>query len=71
MGCTELYYINIVEQDHRGIKRVTKHMLVFKSIHAASITLVGIELVRMIKKGLFNQQDESTLNPTEIFHSLA
>ena len=64
------YLNNIVEQDHRGIKRVTKHMLGFKSFHAASITLNGIELVRMIKIGQFNQQDESTLNPAEIFYSL-
>ena len=65
------YLNNIVEQDHRGIKRVTKHMLGFKSFHAASITLSGIELVRMLKKGQFNQQDESTLVPAKIFHSLA
>ena len=64
------YLNNIVEQDHRGIKRVTKHMLGFKSFHAALITLSDIELVRMIKKGQFNQQDESTLNPAEIFYSL-
>ena len=65
------YLNNIVEQDNRGIKRITKHMLSFKSFHAASITLSGIELVRMIKKGQFNQKDESNLNPAEIFHSLA
>ena len=64
------YLNNIVEQDHRGIKRVTKPMLGFKSFHSASVTLNGIELVRMLKKGQFNQQDKSTLNPAEIFYSL-
>ena len=29
------YLNNIVEQDHRAIKRVTKPMLNFKSVHAA------------------------------------
>ena len=62
------YLNNIVEQDHRGIKRITKHMLGFKSFHAASITLSGIQLVRIIKKGQFNQQDESTLVTAKIFH---
>ena len=35
---------NIVEQDHRAVKRVTRPMLGFKSFHAARRTLVGIEL---------------------------
>jgi len=44
------YLNNIVEQDHRGIKRVTRPMLGFKSFDAAQGTLVGIELMHMIKK---------------------
>ena len=65
------YLNNIVEQDHRGIKRITKHMLGFKSFHTASITLSGIEIVRMIKKGQFNPQDDSTQSPVKIFYGLA
>jgi transposase-like protein len=42
------YLNNMVEQDHRGIKRVTRPMLGFKSFDAAQGTLVGIELMRMI-----------------------
>jgi hypothetical protein len=41
---------NIVEQDHRGVKRVTWPMLGFKSFMATQDTLVGIELMHMIKK---------------------
>ena len=41
---------NIVEQDHRAIKRVTRPMLGFKSFAAAQATLVGIELMHMLKK---------------------
>jgi putative transposase len=45
------YLNNMVEQDHRGIKRVTKYMLGFKSFEAAEATISGIELHRMLKKG--------------------
>ena len=44
------YLNNIVEQDHRFIKRIIRPMLGFKSFLSASITLAGIEVVRMLKK---------------------
>jgi putative transposase len=45
------YLNNLVEQDHRSVKRVTRPMLGFKSFEAAQGTLVGIELMHMINKG--------------------
>src|SRR5919197_622001 len=39
-----------IEQDHRGVKRVTRPMLGFKSFAAAQDTLAGIELMHMIRK---------------------
>jgi putative transposase len=45
------YLNNIIEQDHRGVKRVTRPMLGFKSFEAARSTLVGIELMHMLRKG--------------------
>jgi len=45
------YLNNIIEQDHRGIKRITKLMMGFKAFHSAEATLAGIELCRMLKKG--------------------
>jgi len=42
---------NIVEQDHRAIKRVVRPMLGFKSIRCARILIAGVELMHMIKKG--------------------
>ena len=39
-----------IEQDHRGIKRVTRPMLGFKAFEAAQDTLVWIDLMHMIKK---------------------
>ena len=44
------YLNNIVEQDHRAVKRVTRPMLGFKAFDAAQRTLAGIELMHMIKK---------------------
>ena len=45
------YLNNIVEQDHRGIKRIVNPMSGFKSFNSAQATIVGIELYRMLKKG--------------------
>jgi len=42
--------VHFITTDHRGIKRVTRPMLGFKSFEAAQGTLVGIELMHMIKK---------------------
>jgi putative transposase len=47
------YLNNIVEQDHRFIKKITKPMLGFKAFHSASATLSGIEVAHMIRNGKF------------------
>jgi len=45
------YLNNLIEQDHRVIKKRTKPMLGFKSFRSAKITIAGIENIRMIQKG--------------------
>jgi putative transposase len=45
------YLNNIVEQDHRAIKRMVKAMLGFKGFWLAAITIAGIEIMHMIRKG--------------------
>jgi transposase-like protein len=45
------YLNNIVEQDHRAIMRQTRPMLGFKSFWSAAVTLAGIEIMHMIRKG--------------------
>ncbi len=45
------YLNNIVEQDHRNIKRIVKLMMGFKSFNTARRTLSGIEAMNMIRKG--------------------
>jgi putative transposase len=50
------YLNNIVEQDHRFIKRITRPMLGFKAFHSAAATLAGIETAHMIRKGQLAQK---------------
>ena len=45
------YLNNIVEQDHRSIKRIVRPMLGFQSFSTATKTIKGIEIMHMIKKG--------------------
>jgi transposase-like protein len=66
------YLNNIIEQDHRAVKRVTRPMLGFKSFEAAQSTLAGVELMHMIKKGpLVVEERERALTPAAQFYSLA
>ena len=48
------YLNNIVEQDHRAIKRRCASMLGFKSFTNASIVLACIELANRIRKHQFS-----------------
>ncbi|KAB2665845.1 IS6 family transposase [Brucella tritici] len=47
------YLNNILEQDHRFIKRITKPMMGFKAFHSAAATIAGIEVAHMIRKKQF------------------
>jgi putative transposase len=70
--CKRKYLNNVVEQDHRAVKRVTRPMLGFKSFEAAQDTLVGIELMHMIKKRqMVVEAGEESLTAAELFYSLA
>ena len=65
------YLNNIVEQDHRLIKRITKPMLGFKNFFCAQSTLAGIELIRMLRKGQMRYQAGMSKTPAELFYALA
>jgi putative transposase len=73
IGIRQVKYLNnVVEQDHRSVKRVTRPMLGFKSFAAAQYTLVGIELMHMLRKGQMRRgQGEEDLTPAEQFYRLA
>jgi putative transposase len=62
------YLNNIVEQDHRFIKKITKPMKGFKSFDSAVATLDGIELHHMLKK---NQSSLEHKSIHEQFYALA
>jgi putative transposase len=63
------YLNNIVEQDHRAAKRLVGPMLGFKSFRSAHVTLTGIELMHMIRKGQLRTKGK--LRPAQAFYSLA
>ena len=63
------YLNNIVEQDHRFIKKITKPMKGFKAFASANATLIGIELHHMLRK----QQhcEAKNMSVFEQFYALA
>jgi transposase-like protein len=63
------YLNNIVEQDHRAIKRQTRPMLGFNSFWSAAVTLAGIEIMHMIRKGQLALTGE--LCPARQFYSIS
>ena len=65
------YLNNIVEQDHRAIKRITRPMLNFKSFRAARNVLAGIELMHMICKGQLLLEGNIELSFADQFYALA
>ncbi|NKC23250.1 IS6 family transposase [Ochrobactrum oryzae] len=62
------YRNNILEQDHRFIKRITKPMMGFKAFHSAAATIAGIEVAHMIRKKQFANDNRS---PFKVFAELA
>ncbi|MEG0533660.1 MAG: DDE-type integrase/transposase/recombinase, partial [Citrobacter sp.] len=65
------YLNNLVEQDHRNIKRRTRPMLGFKSFRRAQTLLAGIELLHMIRKGQLRHPASDGLTLAEQFYLLA
>lgn len=63
------YLNNIVEQDHRFIKKIVKPMKGFKCFRSASATLKGIELHHMLRKRQHINSNDLTV--WEQFFSLA
>ena len=65
------YLNNIIEQDHRRIKRLTRPMLGFKNFYAAQRTLAGMEVMVMIKKGQMKIRTDKEHMPAQMFYALA
>jgi putative transposase len=65
------YLNNVVEQDHRAIKRITRPMLGFKNFRCARIILSGVQVMHMIRKGQMKIEDGTHPSAAEQFYSMA
>ena len=65
------YLNNLVEQDHRAVKRITGPLLGFKSFWAACCTIAGIEVMHAIRKGQLRTTGDAVQTPGEQFYALA
>jgi putative transposase len=65
------YRNNIVEQDHRAVKRLTRPMLGFKSFWSARCTIAGIEVMHALRKGQLAATGTLPQTPAEQFYALA
>ena len=65
------YLNNLVEQDHRAVKRITRPMLGFKSFRCARILIAGIETIHMIRKGQLGALKDLASSAANQFYSLA
>ncbi|MBB3262241.1 transposase-like protein [Paraburkholderia bannensis] len=63
------YLNNVIEQDHRAIKRIIRPMMGFKNFRSARIILSGIEIMHMIRKGQM-RGDGGTKTAADQFYSL-
>jgi IS6 family transposase len=64
------YLNNIIEQDHRFIKKIIKPMLGFKSFKTAEKTIAGIEVMHMIRKGQVECFHSSALSTIKLINKL-
>ncbi len=65
------YLNNLVEQDHRAIKRITRPMLGFKTFRCARILIAGIEVMHMIRKGQLGDIKDRASSAANQLYSLA
>jgi putative transposase len=65
------YLNNLVDHDHRAIKRRTRPMLGFKTFRCARILLAGIELMHMITKGQMTCARGTHPSAADQFYDLA
>jgi IS6 family transposase len=52
------YLNNVIEQDHRAIRRRWRAMQCFRSLRTAERTLEGVVSMNMLRKGQVNRLDE-------------
>ena len=65
------YLNNLVERDHRAIKRRTRPILGFKEFHCAAKLIAGIETMHMVRKGQLHCPMGKVTSAAGQFYSLA
>lgn len=65
------YLNNIVEQDHRNIKRIIHPMMGFKTFRTAKITITGIEIAAMFRKKQISLMELFSPTPIQQWQLLA
>ena len=65
------YLNNLVGQDHRAVKRIVRPMMGFQTFRFPRVSLQGIELMHMIKKGQMVVGESQGLSAAGQFYSLA
>jgi transposase-like protein len=65
------YLNNLIEQDHRAVKRIVRPMLGFKNFRCARALIAGIETMHMIKKGQLDAVKDRASSAANQFYSLA
>ena len=65
------YLNNLIEQDHRAVKRRTRPMLGFKTFRSATRLIAGIETMHMINKGQLRHFGGAALSDADLFYGLA
>jgi len=65
------YLNNILEQDHRFIKKIIKPMLGFKSFYTARRTIIGIEIINAVRKGqVKGVKKRDIVTEVDLIHSI-
>lgn len=63
------YLNNLIEQDHRSIKRIVRRMLGSKDINCARRLIAGIETMHMVKKRQLDCPKSQALSAADQFYS--
>ena len=69
--CHSKYLNNLVEQDHRAVKRIVHPMLGFKSFWSARCTIAGMEVMHAMRKGQLVTPGNVGQTPAEQFSAFA
>jgi hypothetical protein len=61
------YHNNIIENDHKSVKRQSRYRQWYQSFDSASATISGMKTMRMIQKGQIKYIDKQNICPQNKF----